>query len=230
MLGEAVVDELEPEDFAADDDELPSWLALEELVSVPLLVAELDEFVPAPPFEAPALPELSSAVELGDDEVDVFAAVGLDEFVPVPAFAPPALPEPSPVAELVADEVDDVDDEVSVAPCELAVEVSPLPQASAAPAPIAMERADRLENFMRPPGLVTIERSRVSSIAMPVRGRRKRPVWCRTSRRMRRTANVHGKHPMTVQSGGRAAAGVDRSPHLTGSRSECRRSRGRQTT
>jgi hypothetical protein len=160
---EAVLDEFEPDDSVADDDELPAWLALEELVSVAVLVAA---------------------------ERDVV--------VPVLPFGPPASPELLPVVEL---RVDDVDDEVSVAPCALAVEVSLLPQASAAPAPIAIERADRLENFMRPPGLATIERSRVSSIAMPVRRRRKRLVLSRGIETVRGTADVYGKHPMTVQSG-----------------------------
>jgi hypothetical protein len=167
-LEEAAVDELEPEDFVTDDDELPSWLPLEELVSVAVLVAvELDGFVPVLPFGAPELPEFSTAIELVDEDAAALVAVRLDVFVPVLPFGAPVPPELSTDDEL---EVDDVDEEASVAPCELAVDVSLLPQASAAPAPIAMERADRLENFMRPPGLATIERSRVSSIATPVGG------------------------------------------------------------
>jgi hypothetical protein len=201
VLEEAVVDELELEDFVADDDELPAWLPLEELVSVPVLVAVgFDVVVPLPLFGAPAPPEFSTAIELVDDDVDAFAALGLDVVVLVLPFGAPALPELLTDAELV---VDEVDSEVSVPPCELAVEVSLLPQASAAPAPIAMERADRLENFMRPPDLATIERSRAAPMQCLRIGVENGPLWTRKSRRVTRRPTSGCKHSMADESWGR---------------------------
>jgi hypothetical protein len=143
----------------ADDEELATWLVLEELGSASALVAvELDVLAAALPVAALASTELPN----------VFVS-GPGVLVPASLFAAPAWPALTAV-ERSADEVE-ADSELSVPPCEFGVEVSPPPQAKAAPAPTATERADRRENFMLPLGEYHRTKSRVFHWLLPERRR-----------------------------------------------------------
>lgn len=168
------------------DEELARWLALEELGSASALVAlELDVVAPVLPLAALASTELPNVFVLGPGVL-----------VPASLFAAPAAPELSTVVESSAD---DVDSELSVPPCEFVVEVSPPPQAKAAPAPMATESADRRENFIQPLGEYHRTKSRVVQWRLPERSNTLVLDW-KTSRITRNEPMPHCKHSMTADS------------------------------